>query len=257
MRFATAAFLTFLNAMPQSAFAAEHWAGLDGGAPPPACAPQSDTASAPAKPRLLADRMSGELIESGGALAPDASPSASGSAGSRVAAAAPNPCQAARQPADGKAESFAAMAARLSRPAVAAPRMPLIAGRLSSGFGLRVHPLLAAVRMHSGVDLAAPAGSPIFATDSGRISSAGWQGGYGLAVAIEHPGGMQTRYGHMSRMAVIAGQRVEKGQIIGFVGSTGISTGPHLHYEVRIRGQAINPLSMMAPLTAPRQRTAR
>jgi murein DD-endopeptidase MepM/ murein hydrolase activator NlpD len=121
-----------------------------------------------------------------------------------------------------------------------------------------MHPLLAEVRMHSGVDLAAPLGAPVFATDSGKISSAGWQGGYGIAAVIEHPNGLQTRYGHMSKLNVVAGQQVVKGQIIGFVGSTGLSTGPHLHYEVRFRGQAINPLAMMAPLSvAPKQRKSR
>ena len=245
----------FLAAMPGSAFAAEHWVGFDQAATSPACASPSDAPSAPAKPGLLADNAAGQLIENGSALAPNVSPLAKrGGEGHETAAAGEQRCEAATPLPDGQAVSFAAIAARLSRLAVVPPRMPLIAGRLSSGFGLRVHPLRAEVRMHSGIDLAAPLGSPIFATDSGRISSAGWQGGYGIAVAIEHPGGLQTRYGHMSRLAVMAGQRVEKGQIIGFVGSTGLSSGPHLHYEVRLRGQAINPLSVTAPLIAPKQR---
>ena len=120
--------------------------------------------------------------------------------------------------------------------------MPLLAGQMTSGFGIRMHPLLGGLRMHAGVDLAAPVGSPIFATDSGRISSAGWERGYGLAAAIDHGGGLQTRYGHMSKLNVLPGQQVQKGQVIGFVGSTGRSTGPHLHYEVRYLGRAINPL---------------
>ena len=237
-----------LTAMPEAAFAAEHWVGLDHGAPPPACGSKSDSTGTPAKTGLLADDVAGQLVDRGSALPPNLSPSARGGASNAKASAEiEHRCEADAQVAQKDAVPFTAMAAKLARLA-AAPRMPLIAGRLSSGFGLRLHPLLAEVRMHSGVDLAAPLGSPVFATDRGVISSAGWQGGYGLAVAIEHPSGLQTRYGHMSRLNVVAGQRVEMGQIVGFVGSTGLSTGPHLHYEVRFRGQAINPLSVMSPL---------
>ena len=120
---------------------------------------------------------------------------------------------------------------------------PLGAFALTSGFGTRRHPLLGGLRLHSGVDLAAPMGTPIFATSDGMVSAAQWQGGYGLLVSLDHGRGVQTRYGHLSRLNVAAGQRVRKGDVIGFVGSTGRSTGPHLHYEIRNNGQALNPMS--------------
>ena len=120
---------------------------------------------------------------------------------------------------------------------------PLASMRLTSGFGLRAHPLRGGLRVHSGVDLAAPYGTPIAATSSGTVSTAGWRGGYGLYVALDHGLGRQTRYAHLSRLNVKGGQRVDKGDIIGFVGSTGMSTGPHLHYELRVNGRAVNPLA--------------
>lgn len=106
---------------------------------------------------------------------------------------------------------------------------------------MRQHPVLGTLRAHSGVDLAASYGTPIVATSDGVVGTADWAGGYGLLVALDHGGGLQTRYGHMSRLNVAAGQKVRKGEVIGFVGSTGRSTGAHLHYEIRINGQAINP----------------
>ena len=123
--------------------------------------------------------------------------------------------------------------------------MPLARSALTSGFGMRADPLLGGHRMHSGVDLAAPAGSLIIATSDGIVSHAGWRGGYGLFVALEHGGGIETRYGHMSQLNVVPGQQVRKGDVIGFVGSTGRSTGPHLHYEIRINGSAIDPASSL------------
>ena len=121
---------------------------------------------------------------------------------------------------------------------------PLSGARMSSGFGMRGHPILGGHRMHSGVDLAAATGTPVRATSSGVVSKAEWFGSYGLFVAVNHGGGLQTRYGHMSRLNVVEGQSVRKGEIIGFVGSTGRSTGPHLHYEVRLNGSAVNPLGL-------------
>ena len=120
--------------------------------------------------------------------------------------------------------------------------LPISGLRLTSGFGMRRHPILGGFRAHSGVDLAAPMGTPVRATSSGVISRASWNGGYGLFVSLENGKGVQTRYGHMSRLAVYAGQRVKKGDILGYVGSTGRSTGPHLHYEMRVNGRAVNPL---------------
>lgn len=121
-------------------------------------------------------------------------------------------------------------------------RMPVSAAALTSGFGWRRHPVLGSYRAHRGVDLAAPMGTPIIATSDGTVRAAGWSGGYGLLVALDHGGGMQTRYGHMSRVNVVPGQRVRSGEVIGFVGSTGMSTGSHLHYEVRVNGEAVNPM---------------
>lgn len=116
--------------------------------------------------------------------------------------------------------------------------------RLTSSFGLRRDPLLGGWRNHSGVDLAASYGTPVLASGNGIVSRAGWQGGYGLLVSVDHGNGMQTRYGHLARLNVIEGQRVNKGDLVGFVGSTGRSTGPHLHYEVRENGYAVDPLSI-------------
>ncbi len=116
---------------------------------------------------------------------------------------------------------------------------------VTSGFGMREHPILGGLRAHRGVDLAAPMGSPILATSDGNVSMADWSGGYGLTVQLDHGGGLQTRYGHMSRLNVAPGQRVRKGDVIGYVGSTGLSTGPHLHYEVRVNGEAVNPVPLL------------
>lgn len=112
----------------------------------------------------------------------------------------------------------------------------------SSNFGMRVHPILGGHRMHKGIDLPASTGTPIHATADGVIGRADWFGGYGLCVEIEHGANLETRYGHMSRIAVAEGQHVHKGDVIGYVGSTGRSTGAHLHYEVRIAGEAVNPV---------------
>ena len=122
-------------------------------------------------------------------------------------------------------------------------RMP-VNGRVTSGFGSRFHPILGYVRMHAGLDLAAAYGSPIVAAADGRVVSAGWAGGYGNLVRIAHAGGLQTMYGHMSRIAARSGESVRQGQLIGYVGSTGLSTGPHLHYEVLKDGRPVNPASV-------------
>ena len=127
----------------------------------------------------------------------------------------------------------------------AAMRMP-VQGRLTSGFGSRFHPILGYERFHAGLDLAAAAGTPIVAAADGRVVSAGWAGGYGRAVAIVHAGGIETKYGHMSRIAAFAGELVHRGQVIGYVGSSGLSTGPHLHYEVLKNGRPVNPGSVTA-----------
>lgn len=117
-------------------------------------------------------------------------------------------------------------------------------GHMTSGYGLRRHPILGYVRMHSGIDFGAPWGSPIFAVSDGVVSFAGRHGGHGNYVRLEHGGGVGTGYGHMSRIAVVPGTRVHAGQVIGYVGSTGLSTGPHLHYELYQNGRTVNPMSV-------------
>lgn len=117
-------------------------------------------------------------------------------------------------------------------------------GRMTSGFGLRRHPILGYVRMHAGIDFGAAWGSPIFAVSDGVVSFAGRHGGHGNYVRLEHGGGLGTGYAHMSRIAASPGMHVRAGQVIGYVGSSGLSTGPHLHYEVYRDGQTVNPLSV-------------
>ncbi len=117
-----------------------------------------------------------------------------------------------------------------------------VPGGVSSGFGMRFHPILNYSRMHQGVDLRASYGTPIVAVSDGRVELAGWHGGHGKTVELDHGGDLETLYGHMSRIAVQPGQRVRRGQVIGYVGSTGLSTGPHLHFEVHRNGRAVNPL---------------
>jgi murein DD-endopeptidase MepM/ murein hydrolase activator NlpD len=119
-----------------------------------------------------------------------------------------------------------------------------VPGAITSTFGMRRHPILGYVRMHEGVDFKARYGTPIVAVSDGRVSAAGRAGGCGLAVRLEHGSGLSTRYCHMSRMAVAPGMAVRRGQVIGYVGSTGLSTGPHLHYEMYRGGRVINPLSV-------------
>ncbi|MBK6707709.1 MAG: M23 family metallopeptidase [Sphingomonadales bacterium] len=117
-------------------------------------------------------------------------------------------------------------------------------GGVSSGFGMRRHPILGYKRMHSGLDFKAGYSAPIFAATNGVVAYAGRKGGYGNFVQLNHGGGIATGYAHMSRIAASPGQRVRQGQIIGYVGSTGLSTGPHLHYELYRDGRPVNPLSI-------------
>jgi murein DD-endopeptidase MepM/ murein hydrolase activator NlpD len=115
-------------------------------------------------------------------------------------------------------------------------------GRLSSGFGWRYHPVLKTKKYHTGQDIAVASGTQVCAADNGVVLVSGWQGGYGNFVAIDHGKGISTCYGHNSRLLVSAGSRVTKGQVIAYSGSTGLSTGPHLHFEVRVNGVPVNPL---------------
>ena len=126
--------------------------------------------------------------------------------------------------------------------------MPVV-GRVTSTFGARRHPILGYTRMHAGVDFGAAYGSPIYAVGDGVVSYAGWHGGHGNYVRLDHGGGFGTGYGHMSRIAVASGTRVRGGQVIGYVGSTGLSTGPHLHYEVYRGGIPVNPLTVAFTIT--------
>ncbi|MEM6585473.1 MAG: M23 family metallopeptidase, partial [Pseudomonadota bacterium] len=120
-------------------------------------------------------------------------------------------------------------------------RNPLDVGRLSSAYGMRVHPVLGRRKRHKGIDLAAPTGTPVYATADGSVSRADRSRTYGLVIYLDHGADLETRYAHLSRMVVADGQDVKKGDVIGYVGSTGRSTGPHLHYEVRVDGVAVNP----------------
>ena len=113
---------------------------------------------------------------------------------------------------------------------------------LTSNFGIRNDPFNGEHRMHNGIDIPGPIGTPIYATADGTIGRAQWVSGYGNYVEIAHGSGLETRYGHMSRIAAVSGQRVRRGEIIGYMGSTGRSTGSHLHYEVRVEGQPVNPV---------------
>jgi len=118
-------------------------------------------------------------------------------------------------------------------------------GGISSGFGNRVHPILGYSRFHAGVDFSASYGSTIRAADSGRVIFSGWYGGYGQAVVLDHGNGLSTLYAHASRLFVREGQIVEQGQPVAAVGSTGLSTGPHLHFEVRRNGNPVNPMGYL------------
>lgn len=116
-----------------------------------------------------------------------------------------------------------------------------VAGHITSGFGMRFHPILQFMKMHKGMDIGAPYGSPIHAAADGIVTFAGRNAGYGNFVKLSHGGGLASGYGHMSRIAVAPGTRVRQGQVIGYVGSTGLSTGPHLHYELWKNGTSVNP----------------
>ena len=128
-------------------------------------------------------------------------------------------------------------------------KTPINGARLSSGYGLRKHPILGYDRLHQGVDFAAPTGTPIMAAGTGFIEKIGMNGGAGNYIKIKHINGYKTAYGHMSKFAsgLKRGSKVTQGQTIGFVGSTGMSTGPHLHYEVIFNNKKINPMKMKLP----------
>lgn len=117
-----------------------------------------------------------------------------------------------------------------------------VSGRITSRFGYRVHPITGVYKLHTGVDIACSCGTPIRAAADGVVIIAGWQGAYGYTVVIDHGGGISTLYGHCSSILVDVGEEVRKGQVIARVGSTGLSTGPHCHFEKRVNGKPVNPL---------------
>lgn len=119
---------------------------------------------------------------------------------------------------------------------------PLNTATFTSGFGVRSDPFRGQAAMHAGIDLAAPTGTAVYATADGVVDHASWEGGYGNMVEIDHGKGLASRFGHLSRILVHPGQTVHRGDMIALVGSTGRSTGPHLHYEVRLDGHAVNPI---------------
>jgi murein DD-endopeptidase MepM/ murein hydrolase activator NlpD len=135
----------------------------------------------------------------------------------------------------------------LASGAIAVPSdKPVKTAAFTSGYGLRSDPFRGGAAMHAGIDLAGPLGTPIYATADGMVQRAGWNsGGYGNLIEVDHGRGIQTRYGHLSQVLVHPGQQVKRGQLIARMGSTGRSTGSHLHYEVRIDGRPVNPIPFM------------
>lgn len=128
-------------------------------------------------------------------------------------------------------------------------RKPVAAGIMRSGFGSRHHPILGYTKMHTGVDWAAPMGTPIFASGNGTLEKVGWESGYGKYIRIRHANGYETAYGHMTAYArgMEIGTKVRQGQVIGFVGSTGLSTGAHVHYEILVNGRLVDPMRVRLP----------
>ena len=128
-------------------------------------------------------------------------------------------------------------------------KTPINGARLSSNYGMRKHPILGYDKMHKGVDFAAPTGTPIFAAGNGVVEFAGRNGGYGNYIRIRHDSTYKTAYAHLNgfKKGIYGGVRVKQGDIIGFVGSTGKSTGPHLHYEIIVNGKQVNPATLKLP----------
>jgi murein DD-endopeptidase MepM/ murein hydrolase activator NlpD len=172
-------------------------------------------------------------------------------AGGHAASGIGGPFVAARPPADAngfdrqvhRVSLARAQLDRLTRAVASVPLRRPVMGEVdpASSFGVRIDPFLRSPAMHTGLDLRADTGEPVRATANGTVSVAGWNGGYGKLVEIDHGNGFATRYGHLSAIDVHVGQSIKIGQIVGKVGSTGRSTGPHLHYETRVEGEAVDP----------------
>lgn len=171
-------------------------------------------------------------IEAELAAAAAAAAAAAEAEAAAAAAAAAAQGSAAPAPASSGSAGVAAGSGRFILP---------VGGRISSEFGYRIHPISGASRLHAGMDIAAAGGTPIGAAGAGTVLSVGWQGGYGNTVIVDHGGGIATLYAHQSRTAASVGQSVSQGQVIGYVGTTGYSTGNHLHWEVRVNGSPTNP----------------
>src|SRR5213076_1564911 len=132
---------------------------------------------------------------------------------------------------------------RLTRTLGSVPLRKPVMGEidLSSAFGVRIDPFIRAPAMHTGLDFRGETGEPVRATANGTVTGAGWSGGYGRMVEVDHGNGLATRYGHLSIIDVRVGETIRIGQVVGRIGSTGRSTGPHLHYETRVDGEAVDP----------------
>jgi murein DD-endopeptidase MepM/ murein hydrolase activator NlpD len=154
-----------------------------------------------------------------------------------------SPLQLVRWTANGRSEWIDAANAEKPAPVESGMIMP-VDGHITSYFGYRYHPILHFTRFHAGLDIGASWGSPIVAAGDGRVVAAGWAGGYGREVQIAHGGGLLSLYGHMSEIVAQPGVFVRQGQVIGYVGSSGLSTGPHVHFEVRMGGTPVNPLGV-------------
>jgi murein DD-endopeptidase MepM/ murein hydrolase activator NlpD len=125
-------------------------------------------------------------------------------------------------------------------------KTPVDGARISSGFGARLHPILGYTRMHKGIDFAVPSGTPVMAAGSGKITFRGWAGEYGNMVVVDHGNGYSTAYAHLSRFAqdTRVGEHVSQGEVVAFSGMTGLATGPHLHYEIRVHNNQVNPAAV-------------
>lgn len=158
-----------------------------------------------------------------------------------------------------KTVTFAAFSRSRSR-FVSRDAMPSIwpvNGRLVSSFGMRLDPFSGHGAFHAGVDIHCPMGTPIRTAADGRVTQAGWMPGYGILVVVNHDNGLETLYAHLSKLSYMVGQEVRRGDVIGYSGSTGHSTGPHLHYEVRVNGAPVNPYRYLQTTYVAKSATAR
>ena len=142
-------------------------------------------------------------------------------------------------------ELLSILEGRHNRRSILPDLWPTQGGSISSPYGIRMNPINGGGEWHTGVDIATDFGSPVYAAAMGTVEMARWNGGYGQYIKIAHGNGYESAYGHLSGIAVVPGQTVRKGEIIGFVGSTGYSTGPHLHFEIFVDGENIDPLYML------------